>query len=79
MNAARLISSGSFWAEGGLSGCDPMAAISPQCSDTCMLVFQLASVTNYAQLLDEGCTGPFVFNDDITGVSLGSEFDNTQL
>ena len=51
MIVARLISSGSFWAEGGLSGCDPMAAISPQCSDTCMLVFQLASVTNYAQLL----------------------------
>ena len=51
MIVARRISSGSFWAEGGLSGCDPMAAISPQCSDTCMLVFQLASVTNYAQLL----------------------------
>ena len=51
MIVARLISSGSFWAEGGLPGCDPMAAISPQRSDTCMLVFQLASVKNYAQLL----------------------------
>lgn len=41
MNAARLISSGSFWAEGGLPGCDPMAAISPQCSENLHACFSI--------------------------------------
>lgn len=41
MIVARLISSGSFWAEGGLSGCDPVAAISPQRSENLHACFSI--------------------------------------